>query len=350
MIAVRGEIDRLKLTLSLVNGQSPASQPVRSVRLAAWGNEPAEDVVFVRRADAAAEVHCHGGLAAVERILSDIRACGGEVINCQDWFRAGADEWESECYWLLTQAPTLRCAELLLEQCQRLPEVVTALSQMPRSDRLREVEEMLSWAEFGSHLAVPWKVVLCGRPNVGKSSLLNALLGFTRAVVFDQPGTTRDVVTALTALDGWPVELADTAGLRETDGELEAAGIARAWERVRSADLVLFVLDRSTGWQAEDAALLNEILVARSQSSKPILPVWNKCDLKDAERTGLTLLPPPADVLNWPPQFASAMAGAGISELIEKIVRQLIPREPPEGAAYPLSAAQAACLQALLAE
>ena len=76
--------------------------------------------------------------------------------------------------------------------------------------------------------------MLAGRPNVGKSSLTNALLGYTRSIVFDQPGTTRDVVTATTAIDGWPIEFSDTAGLREGSEPLEAAGIERAasaWPR-----------------------------------------------------------------------------------------------------------------------
>ena len=78
------------------------------------------------------------------------------------------------------------------------------------------IREWLAWEDFGLHLTRPWNVVLAGRPNVGKSSLINALLGYTRSIVFDQPGTTRDVVTAATAIDGWPIELSDTAGLRES--------------------------------------------------------------------------------------------------------------------------------------
>jgi tRNA modification GTPase len=88
-------------------------------------------------------------------------------------------------------------------------------------------------------------VVIAGPPNVGKSSLINALLGYQRAIVFDQPGTTRDVLTATTAIDGWPVELADTAGIREGDDAIETEGVARALAEIRAADLVVEVWDAS---------------------------------------------------------------------------------------------------------
>ena len=92
-------------------------------------------------------------------------------------------------------------------------------------------------ADLGLHLTSPWRVVVAGPPNVGKSSLINALVGYHRAVVFDTPGTTRDVVTVGTAIDGWPVELSDTAGIRPSDDRLESR-VGRAIEQTRQADLV----------------------------------------------------------------------------------------------------------------
>ena len=114
-------------------------------------------------------------------------------------------------------------------------------------------------------------MVLAGRPNVGKSSLMNALAGHGRSIVHHAPGTTRDAVTLTTAIDGWPVELCDTAGLRPAGDALESAGIERAQERLARADLVVLVCDQSMPWSAEDQALLD-------QWPEAVL-VHNKCDL-----------------------------------------------------------------------
>ena len=100
---------------------------------------------------------------------------------------------------------------------------------------------------IGRHLTRPWQVVLTGPPNTGKSSLLNAILGYSRAIVDPTAGTTRDVVTAVTALDGWPVEISDTAGIRATNAAVEQAGIRLAEQRIADADLVVLVLDACSG-------------------------------------------------------------------------------------------------------
>ena len=131
---------------------------------------------------------------------------------------------------------------------------------------------MLAWSNFGLRLINPWQIVLVGKTNAGKSSLLNALLGYQRSLVDHAAGTTRDVLTAVTAVDGWPVELADTAGSRAAASALESEGISRAAQRVASADLVLVVSDVSTAWSEEDDRWV------RIAPHAPII-VHNKCDL-----------------------------------------------------------------------
>ena len=134
-----------------------------------------------------------------------------------------------------------------------------------------QIRDWLTWAEFGLHLTQPWRVVLAGRPNVGKSSLINAILGYTRSVVFDQPGTTRDVVSAPTAIDGWPIELSDTAGLRESADPIESAGVERARATLGAADLAIVLVDISQPASQSDRAIIAEHPRA--------LVVAHKCDL-----------------------------------------------------------------------
>ena len=163
-------------------------------------------------------------------------------------------------------------------------------------------------------------MVLAGRPNVGKSRLLNALAGYGRAIVDPSPGTTRDVVTVRTALDGWPVELADTAGLRDPEGAIEAAGIALARARQRTADLLIVVLDRSEPWTADDQALLGEA----NKAGASTLIVANKADL-----------PAAWDVWGDDVLTISAERGDGIEPLIHTLAQRLVPDPPPAGAGVP---------------
>ena len=116
-------------------------------------------------------------------------------------------------------------------------------------------------------------VVLVGRPNVGKSSLLNALLRSDRAIVTSVPSTTRDVLEETLNLSGVLLRLSDTAGLRETEDEVERIGVARTRASIEKADSVLLVLDSVSGETPEDAAL------RRSLAGRPHLVVWNKWDL-----------------------------------------------------------------------
>jgi tRNA modification GTPase len=116
-------------------------------------------------------------------------------------------------------------------------------------------------------------VVIAGRPNVGKSSLLNRLLGEKRAIVTPIPGTTRDFIEEAVDLDGIPVRLTDTAGLRPPEDAIEKEGIDLVWQRVETADIVLLLLDGSAELTADDRALFEKM------AAKPLLPVLNKSDL-----------------------------------------------------------------------
>ena len=106
-------------------------------------------------------------------------------------------------------------------------------------------------SDLGSHLIKPWRIVLAGPPNVDKSSLLNRLLGYNRAIVHEQEGTTRDLLSERTSIEGWPMELVDGAGIRsklEVADDIEATGVERTLDRIASADCVLLLVDATVGW------------------------------------------------------------------------------------------------------
>ncbi len=179
------------------------------------------------------EIHCHGGPAPVALVVEALVAAGAERLQPVAWIRHVArSRIAAEAEVDLARAPTVRSAEVLLDQSQGALEAdarrLIALARDAPLAALYEVEALLRRAQVGLRLVSGWRVVLAGRPNVGKSRLLNVLAGFDRALVDPTPGTTRDVVAVRTAFDGWPVELADTAGLRTSEDAIEETGIARA--------------------------------------------------------------------------------------------------------------------------
>jgi tRNA modification GTPase len=163
---------------------------------------------------------------------------------------------------------------------------------------------------------------------------MNALAGFQRAIVSDMPGTTRDVVTLTTAIDGWPVQLSDTAGLRKAGDPLEAAGIERASKSIAAADLVIKVRDCTA--KENDSASVLEAVTGGLGSSR-MLEVLNKIDLLPAE--------PGTPSSSSRLLYTSAATGVGIPNLIAAIGEALVPNPPPAGAAVPFEAEHCVALE-----
>jgi tRNA modification GTPase len=232
------------------------------------------------------EVHCHGGQQVVRWLILQLDA---KQVPYSATNRAME---------LLPFAPTQRTANILLEQATG------------NTTRSTDEDRNRALTKLGKHLVTPWNVALAGPPNVGKSSLMNALAGFQRSVVAPVAGTTRDVVSFTTAFDGWPVSLSDTAGLRDSTDELEEAGIARANKAMDSADLVLWLEDPTTAEVPPPASLTN------------VLRVSNKCDLAQA---------------SWITDIAvSATTKQNLPELMAMIVDSLVPILPEPGEKVPL--------------
>jgi tRNA modification GTPase len=149
-------------------------------------------------------------------------------------------------------------------------------------DRLQAtLSGVMQRAGQGALLREGIKVVIAGQPNAGKSSLLNALAGAELAIVTPIPGTTRDVVSQTIQVEGVPLHVIDTAGLRDSDDPVEKIGIERAWAQIAAADAVLFLHDltrmNDAAYRAGDHALLGQ-LASHVPSSVPVISVWNKDD------------------------------------------------------------------------
>ncbi|MCC9607116.1 50S ribosome-binding GTPase [Blastopirellula sp. JC732] len=296
-----------------------------------------EELVVSRTAADRIEVHCHGGIAAFRRILNHLVAAGCREIAWSDYaHQSESSPIAAAARIALADARTSRTAGYLLDQYNgaleaELTAILGLLDAQQTSDAQLRLQSLLATANFGMHLTKPWKVVIAGRPNVGKSSLINALVGYERAIVFDQPGTTRDAVTAAAAFDGWPVELADTAGLRESDDAIEREGVARARKLQSAADLILLALDQSAPWTDEDQQLLAAYPNA--------IVIHNKSDL-------------PADESSQRPAGlkVSAQRGDGIEQLNTMIGHTLVPTPPLHGTPLLFTGEQVAAVQQAAAQ
>lgn len=157
-----------------------------------------------------------------------------------------------------------------------------ALAQLTRIQN--QLTALMQRATQGALLRNGISLVIAGQPNVGKSSLLNALAGAELAIVTPIPGTTRDKVQQTIQIEGIPVHVIDTAGLRQSDDEVEQIGIARTWDAIGRADAVLFLHDLTrrdnVDYQADDASIAREI-AEKIAVSVPLMNVWNKADSCD---------------------------------------------------------------------
>jgi tRNA modification GTPase len=278
------------------------------------------------------EVHCHGGRRVVPWVVEQFT---GERRGVSPIWRASGrhpdvpgestsalrlDERQ------LTLAPTLRTAAVLLDQYhgafdRAVRTIVTKLDAGETA--LPELPELASFAAVGRHLVEAWRVVIAGPPNVGKSSLVNALAGYQRSVVSEVAGTTRDVVTVPVAFDGWPVELADTAGLRDAAG-LEAEGVDRARRSVAAGDVCVWVMDATAPACVFPDEETEQVV---NLPTHQWVRVVNKTDQPATWNLDLAL----------GAIHVSATTGDGIPGLAAEVARRLVPNPPPAGAAVPFT-------------
>lgn len=303
---------------------------------------PGEELVVVRRGADDLEIHCHGGLAAAEAVLTSLARQGAVRQSWPAWLRAGGTaEIEVEAREALARAGGPKAARMLSRQLAgaleaELARVRALLESGHGRDARQAIDRLLRASRVGLRLVRPWRVVLVGSVNVGKSSLVNALAGFARSIVSPEAGTTRDLLETRIVLDGWEVDLIDTAGLRDestsgaAEGATERAGIDRAVAACEAADLVLRVVEAGAPAEPHAATLQPGDLLVRSK----------------ADLAGGTAAVPGGEV------WTSAVAGVGIADLVAMIVHRLVPEESDEpgllSGAVPFTDRQVALIEALL--
>ena len=199
----------------------------------------------------------------------------------------------------------------------------------------QSLDEVMQKARQGALLREGIKVVIAGQPNAGKSSLLNALAGAELAIVTPIAGTTRDKVQQTIQIEGVPLHIIDTAGLRHSDDEVERIGIARAWDEIAGADAVLFLHDLermdAPEYQAADVGIANA-LAERLPASVPVIDVWNKLDRAPATAAPPAPALPGAEAAGPRPSVRlSARTGEGLEALRRTLLEVAGWQSAPEG-------------------
>jgi tRNA modification GTPase len=246
-------------------------------------------------------------LAQAEAVADLIDAASTEAARAA--MRSLSGEFSAEIAALVRELIELRTlVEAMLDFPEEDVDVLHATDARARLSRIRARHaSVMRSSQQGSLLREGIHVVIAGRPNVGKSSILNRLAGEERAIVTATPGTTRDPLREAIRIEGVPVHVVDTAGLREPGDEVERIGIERTWRELAHADLVLMVMDAAVGKAPPDEEILE-----RLPAGVPKLEVFNKADLLDSGN--------PAPLRSERSLLVSALTGAGLDALRREIV------------------------------
>lgn len=258
------------------------------------------------------EFHCHGGIVAVQQVLQLCLEQGARLaqpgeFTLRAFLHGRLDLTQAESIVDLVGARSPAAAQTALASLQGklaqpicqlraigldilaeiearidfeddLPPLDETAIQTQIEQMLQEVNHILATADRGELLRTGIKVAIVGRPNVGKSSLLNAWSRCDRAIVTDLPGTTRDVVESYLVVGGIPIQVLDTAGIRDTADRVEQLGVARSRTAAQTADLVLLVIEAPIGWTAADQTIYDQV------QHRPLILIVNKIDQINVNR------------------------------------------------------------------
>lgn len=285
------------------------------------------------------EINCHGGVTPTKRIFQEVIKAGARVAEPGEFTKRAflngrIDLSQAEAVIDIIRAKTDLSMKSAVRQSNgriskeinslrnRLLQIIAhieATVDFPEEDLeeitsnqvsiqidsiISEVNELLITADEGKILREGLNVVIVGKPNVGKSSLLNALLKEQRAIVTEVPGTTRDVIEEYISLDGVPIKIIDTAGIRETEDVVEKIGVEKSKEKIIEADLIIFMMDLSRELDDEDKEIMDYI------RDKKYIVLLNKSDLENKVVK--------EDLINLNQKYiieSSAKTGKGLDEL-----------------------------------
>jgi tRNA modification GTPase len=299
------------------------------------------------------ELHCHGGARMSQAILNRVLELGNDwgikqaeagefslraylngkidLVQAEaiaDLINAHSDaaikgaarslqgQFSDSVNQLIEEITQLR---ILVESTLDFPEEeIEFLESSKANERLasilKKLQDLVEKTQQGKILRDGIRLALVGPPNVGKSSLLNCLLGEERAIVTPVAGTTRDRIEESITLQGVPVHLVDTAGLRASADVVEQIGIARTWDAIEDADTIIFMRDLSTKQSGEDSGL-EEKVKAHANKKAHIIEVFNKLDLVDSQKRQLGISTSEKNTIH-----ISAKTGDGIDALKERIL------------------------------
>ena len=287
------------------------------------------------------EFHCHGGIIPVQQVLQLCLDLGARLAQPGEFTlraflngRLDLTQAESVAEIVGAKSPQAsliaqaglqgklahpirhlrdHCTEILAEVEARidfeedLPPLDEKEVHHSIKDVLEQVKQILATADRGELLRSGLKVAIVGRPNVGKSSLLNAWSRSDRAIVTELPGTTRDVVESMLIVGGIPIQVLDTAGIRDTTDQVERIGVERSRNAAVAADLVLLTIEAQTGWTKEDEEIYQQV------QDRPLILVINKTDLA------------PADAIQYPKTITLVVkTAAAINQGIDSLEQAII--------------------------
>lgn len=317
------------------------------------GSTPVSDLV---------EINCHGGIVPVRKVLELCVQQGAHEAPPEDFVvrisaeRCGLDRIQQDALRELPRARTEMAALVLLDQfngalSSALRAIIARLESSAKADEdvIHRLQELIDSASLGVALTRPRRLVVVGKPNVGKSTLVNALLAEERTLVHHLPGTTRDAVASMVEIAGVPFELVDTAGIRQFCAEhagaseakpslyLEMLGIEQTWREVAQADLLLVLLDRSRPADVDDARILAAV------HDRDRIIVLTKIDLPPALDLGVL-----GEIAATPACAICAKTGEGLDALCQCILTRIGYRRYEPGRPMPFTDTQVRALKSAL--